>query len=150
MTTTTAASSSPTSSQQDQRRYSSVSKLRRLSVLEPDQISLRIQLEISALELSNQKFNACLCDLKYLKGLQIYGYSSSSSTEEMTPKTCTVDHPLQKWGFLPCSHFFCANCCPETDNYEFDCSICSKKFYKQMVRFIDMNRSVIIFSFFFY
>lgn len=141
------AATSSTSNQRYQK--TSVSTLRRLSVMEPMQISPRIQLEMSDLELSNQKFKDCLRDLQYLKGLQIYGYSSNSSIVELNPETCPVDHATQKWGFLPCGHFFCANCCSATDNYQFSCSICNEKFSKEVIRFIDMHRSV-TFMFFFY
>lgn len=122
--------------------FSERKRLRNLIALEPVQIPHRIQLEISALAESNKKFNDCLRDYQYIKWFKKYGYGNIPWNEL---KPCTIlDHPSQKWGFLPCDHFFCANCCPETDNYEFICSVenCGKKFSKQVVHFIDMQRSV--------
>lgn len=130
------------------QRMPGVTRLQRLTALEPVQIDPRIQLEISKLDLSNQTFKDCLRDLEYLKGLQKYSsYNSNASIVELKPEMCPVDHGTQKWGFLPCSHFFCANCYSETDNFDFECSICSTKFAKQAIRFIDMQRWV--FSFYF-
>lgn len=129
-------------------RRNSVRKLLGVTVAEPTQITASIHLQIAALEQANRKFKDCLRDLLYIKGLQMYGYSSDPSSLELNPETCPVDHATQKWGFLPCDHFFCANCCSKNDHYEFSCSICSKKYFKQSIRFIDMQRSVIFISVF--
>lgn len=66
-TATLSASSQPV----ERLRLTSITMLRRLSVLDPVHISPRIQLEISALETSNQEFKNCLRDFLYLKELQI-------------------------------------------------------------------------------
>lgn len=120
-----------------EQRMASKTIIRGLSVLGPLQIQPRVELEIAALEQSNEEFKYRLRDHQYLKGLQIYGYSSDSSIVELNPETCTIDHSSQKWAFLPCNHFVCANCCSETAYFELNCSICGKLFSKQMIRFID-------------
>lgn len=128
--TTTVASSL------SQRRWSMTS-------VEPVQIVTRIRSETSAVEQSKQKFNDCLRELHYVKGCQMYGYGCDGSIVELNPKKCTEKHESQKWGFLPCSHFFCANCHSANARNEFDCSVCGKTFSKQMTRFIDTARLVL-------
>lgn len=125
-----------------QERMASKTIIRGLSVLGPLQIQPRVELEIAALDQANEEFKCCLRDHQYLKGLQIYGYSSDSSIVELNPETCAVDHISQKWAFLPCNHFVCANCCTETASFELNCSICNKLYSKQMIRFIDTQGSV--------
>lgn len=127
------------------QRSRSAIRLRSMSTLEPVHIDPRIRLETSAVDQSKQKFSDCLRELHYVKGLQMYGYSCDGSIVDMNPKKCAVRHATQKWGFLPCGHFFCANCCSLNDRNEFNCPElnCWKNFSKEVTRFIDMQGFVL-------
>lgn len=101
------------------------------------------QMAVMAVDQSNQKFKECLRDLMYLQGLKAYGYQiSDSPSAETDPQRCHVDHVKQKLIFLPCNHFFCANCHPDKDKNEFRCFICHRTSTKRMSVDVDMQRWV--------
>lgn len=137
---TTAATSASQRDRMSARRLN-------MSSLDPVHIVPRIQLQTLAVDQSKKKFNDCLRELHYVKGLQMYGYSCDGSIVDINPKKCAVHHATQKWGFLPCRHFFCANCFPLNDRNEFNCPVsnCWMKFKKEVIRFIDMQRLVLSF-----
>ncbi|KAG4078788.1 hypothetical protein HA402_015378 [Bradysia odoriphaga] len=109
------------------------------TVEQPLPISTLIHMGIATIDESSQEFKDCLRDLMYLKGLKTFGYSTNSTIVEANPQKCRVQHPQQKWIFLPCNHFFCANCSVENDSDEFSCSTCYRKSEKRMSINVDMQ-----------
>ncbi|XP_037037910.1 E3 ubiquitin-protein ligase SHPRH-like [Bradysia coprophila] len=94
---------------------------------------------MGSIDQSSQDFKDCLRDLMYLKGLKTYGYSTNSTIVDSNQQKCRVKHSQQKWIFLPCNHFFCANCCAENDSDEFSCSICNRKTEKRLSINVDIQ-----------
>lgn len=105
-----------------------------------------IEIEPARMEAEDKfekELSAHVKELQYVKGMQKYGYSCDGSIIDKNPEKCTVNHETQKWGFLPCCHFICANCHSTNAQRELTCPVCETTFTDPVIRFVETDRLVL-------